>query len=438
MQSFARRLLILEPLLLAAMGIAYWFIFDVRQRWLWLVLLLIPIYLLRWVALRQLDKPTPLTLWSLALLGLATFNTALAGAVAPNAPPYTLGWVMLARTILGVGIVLYFARVAWQTRSIDGLVTGSIWLALIVGVMAIGSSQWNEKITALNSVVDALPVLREIPGAEAGFNANEIAGAVSWVLPFVLALTLYRWVNDRPQRDVATVATLLLGVALILGQSRFAIAGVIVTTAGLVWLLIPQLRWRLLATGALALLVMFQAALFFNLFTPPTSVDAATPRISSRDENSVENRLAIWESAVRMTLDHPLTGVGLNFFRYNPPRSQYPVPYYVENNLILPHAHNEWLQVATDLGIPGLIVFVSVQLSAALMLLRAWQRGTGEQRALAAALGAGLLAHCAFALGDAITLWDRFSFLYWWLLGLTTALYLIVNQPRQDFVEDVT
>jgi hypothetical protein len=46
------------------------------------------------------------------------------------------------------------------------------------------------------------------------------------------------------------------------------------------------------------------------------------------------------------------------------------------------------------------------------------------QYAAALAAGGALAAHAFFGIGDAIALWDRFAFLFWWMLGLTAAVYL--------------
>ena len=49
-----------------------------------------------------------------------------------------------------------------------------------------------------------------------------------------------------------------------------------------------------------------------------------------------------------------------------------------------------------------------------------------RDRAVAVAVAAGLLAHMVYGMGDAITLWDRFAFGYWWMIGLAAAQYVLV------------
>ena len=102
-------------------------------------------------------------------------------------------------------------------------------------------------------------------------------------------------------------------------------------------------------------------------------------------------------------------------------RDQYPVP--SSRSGIVPHTHNEYLQVATDMGIPGLILFLGIYVATARMLFRAWRAGGDEIRTRSAAAGSGLLAHAIFGLGDAITLWGRFGFIFWLMLGMAGATH---------------
>ena len=48
------------------------------------------------------------------------------------------------------------------------------------------------------------------------------------------------------------------------------------------------------------------------------------------------------------------------------------------------------------------------------------------QQAVAVSAG-GLLAHAVYGMADAITLWDRFAFVFWIMLGLLAAQYWLVQ-----------
>ncbi len=422
----ARAVAALEPLVLAAIIFAFWYPSPIRDGWLGLVALLPLVYLARWISSGRLHRRTPLDGWLIAFLILCVLNIWIAEWTGPRAAPYTRGVIMLSRPLMGVAMVLYFVRVAHQRGSMNSLLTATTWLALVVGLLALCSTQWDIKSRQLQFLIDALPDLRGFPGAEAGFNPNEIAGAVAWLLPLMTGLAIFRWRSHLPGKDTVTAAALLMGLALFVGQSRFALVGVLLVALLLVLLLLPTWRSRLLGVLFVGAIMLLEIMIFLNLLVPSAARGAAGGSLSARDENSVETRQDIWMSGIHMLLDHPLTGVGLSYYRYNPPRQQYPVPYFAENNLILPHAHNEWIQAGADFGFPGLIVFIGIQVSAGWMLLQSWRRGDAGAKALAAALGAGLLAHAAYAIGDAITLWDRFIFLYWWMLGLAAAQYVVV------------
>ncbi|MQC25190.1 MAG: hypothetical protein DWG81_04515, partial [Chloroflexi bacterium] len=64
--------------------------------------------------------------------------------------------------------------------------------------------------------------------------------------------------------------------------------------------------------------------------------------------------------------------------------------------LALGHAHNFYLNLAAETGLPGLLVFVALLLAAALQALRVLRTARGWQRALALGLlaaGAHLAIH---------------------------------------------
>jgi O-antigen ligase len=293
--------------------------------------------------------------------------------------------------------------------------------------VALLTTQWNNKSDQLSIIVEALPNITTIPGMEGGFNANEIAGAMSWLLPVVAALAAYRW-RDRLPRVGVTAAFFVLFAALFIGQSRMAVIGILIALALVVRLVIPAGKWRNLGLLALIGVGILEVLIINNVFDIGNR-----QRMRARDESSFSDRVDIWRSGIAVLKDYPLTGAGMNMFRYNPIRQLYPVAKY--KNRILPHAHNEWVQIASDLGIPGLLVFAGWYIVAGYMLLAAYRRGEAEVRALAVGVAAGLLAHAVFGMGDAIPLWDRFAFVFWWMLALAGAAYVV---SQKNFTSDHT
>jgi O-antigen ligase len=103
----------------------------------------------------------------------------------------------------------------------------------------------------------------------------------------------------------------------------------------------------------------------------------------------------------------------------------YPL-YFVSPDFDIAHAHNEFLQAALDLGLPGLIAFLAVYIIAFWMLREIWRAAPSPlpTRMLALGLGGGLFAHVIYGLTDAVALGAKPGVLFWMLLGLITALFL--------------
>jgi O-antigen ligase len=313
--------------------------------------------------------------------------------------------------------------------------------SLLVAILALGSSQWVGKSALWQPIIDVMPKLTGFPGAEGGFNPNEIAGVLAWLAPLMIGIALYRWQNRETRWDV-TAAAVLLSVALILGQSRSAIIGVLsVLLVGLP-LMVQGLRWRVLAYVGLAAVIVLQIAasttfaqMEVKRVAPTRTEISAVPWQQTYDELNVNARLQIWGSALAIVRDYPLTGVGMAMFRDGRVRAEYPVA--MMPNSIIPHAHNDLLQVASDMGIPGLIVFLGMYAAVGYMLFKAWRLGDAQAKAVSVATAAGLLAHAIYGFGDAITLWDRFFFPLWMLFGLAGAQYVLVTQVT-DSIESKT
>ncbi|NWF67861.1 MAG: O-antigen ligase family protein [Chloroflexi bacterium] len=427
----AQGLLTLELPLLTLITFALWFPSPARDAWVWLLVLLLPIYAARYLLYRRLWTWTPLTAWLLAFIALLFVNVALglwlAAAGTPSAP-YSRGWLILGRPLLGLAIFVACVEHACA-HGLHGLIARSVWLAFALGLFALGATQWPQKANQFVFITDHLPITRGFPGAENGFNPNEIAGALAWLTPLAAGIALYRWREKLPQRDVATLALAFCGAALFLGQSRAALIGALLALALLTLFLLKK-RWRWLALTAVVAVALLQVLVVAQVFVPPQA--AQTGGVEAQASQSLAPRFSLWSSALAMIRDFPLTGVGFTYFRFEPVRSLYPVEGVRPGAAV--HAHNEWLQMGADFGLPGMLLYLVWHIVALRMIWRVWRQGSAEARALVMAVACGLLAHSVFGLLDAIPLADRFAFLFWWMLGLLGALYAVTaatSPPRQ-------
>ncbi len=417
MKAAAKAILFVEPLILAIVVFAFWF--DNPARVNYLPLLILPM-LARLILYRRLWVNVAFSLPLYLFLLLCLINTGIALAD-PAVPPYSFGWYVVGRPLMGVALALSITSIAYERGRVDGIVIVALALALLVSVLGLGSAQFIGKSEQFEFLIRLIPKINNFPGAEGGFNVNEIGGAMAFFAPFAAGIAFYEWQRHRNPLHgvVATTAFLFLALALLLGQSRLAIIGVVVALGGVIFAVIPNGRWRYIALAALGLFSLFEVGIVLGVFE--SAATASAPGLDARDESGLTQRPVIWNAALTLIREYPLTGYGLNQFRRPEIREIY-VPDFAMN--IIPHAHDEFLQIGVDLGVPGMLVFLAWHLALVVMVWRTWREGDPFIRVVSISAAAGLLAHAIFGLADAITLFDRFTWAYWLMVGVVGAAYV--------------
>ena len=154
----------------------------------------------------------------------------------------------------------------------------------------------------------------------------------------------------------------IIATALWITGSRAAMAAVLVAAAGagLFALRRRESQRRMVIASAL-LLIAGTAALAWHFYPRMRNDPAAF---------SVKTRLELWRAGVSMMSTQPIFGIGIGGFyaqshRYAPE---------MLNSIWRPHenAHNYFIQVLAELGIPGLLLFVTL---IGLSLREAWRAG---------------------------------------------------------------
>lgn len=398
---------VIEFSLWIALSATHWLPSPQRDHW---VFLLIPAIILSTYDFVHKDRSE--TLHYQNRLAFSSIALLLLYALSIYTAPFTTrGWILLYRPAIGLWMVLRFPY-WWQERAartcVNWVIAGTALLVFIMGFTAI---QWTGKAAVFASITDHFPRWQDFAAWPGGFNPNEWAGAAAWIAPALFALIRYRVVTGWRAAGT-TILFAALTALLFLSQSLSGIAG---ASIGVMFALVPlsRLRWAMAAGGALLLIGNLAV-----LLAPTQSADVLAAVSGRPSVHSLEHRAVMWERANHMLADHPWTGVGIALYRSL--RAEYPTPGY--EHVLLPHPHNEALQFATDLGIPGLIVFGWIVLSVGLTARRVMTVGSRRHGAMAAALCAGLLSHAVFGLTDAIPIWDRFAILGWGMLALLAAV----------------
>jgi putative inorganic carbon (HCO3(-)) transporter len=143
---------------------------------------------------------------------------------------------------------------------------------------------------------------------------------------------------------------------------------------------------------------------------------------------SIEGRVELWSRALYAIQDFPFTGPGLGAFR-QVVHTLYPL-FLVGPDTDMAHAHNVFLQVALDLGVPGLVAYLAL-VGTGLWL--AWrtarpfrtEASSGSRRDawLATGIAGSLVAFHIYGLTDAIALGAKPGVALWMLLGMVAALW---------------
>ncbi len=279
-------------------------------------------------------------------------------------------------------------------------------------------------LVAIGSVGYAsLHILREwqkYGGMAAGYRPGWITGdpnyySVSALLCLPLAFYLLR--TDQPRWErwfcLGSIGVTLFGLTL--AASRGALIGLAVAS------LLIVARSQQLGRNFLILFVVLIPLMTFAPSSPLSRL--LSPDRS--DQESTDRRIALLETGLRMVQAHPLTGIGAGNFK---PLSRN-FGHLVEDPGV---AHNTYIEVAAELGIPGLMLFGAILFSAFQTLARV--------RRAARDSGPALIYHVSEAIQVGLTgglvaiffLSAEYQKLLWLMVFLTMCLPAIAAEATSD------
>ena len=224
------------------------------------------------------------------------------------------------------------------------------------------------------------------------------------------------------------VVLALMGANLALTLTRAAwvsVAVAVVCIGGyfVVRTLFKRVSWKRSLLG-----VTFISVVFCVLIVNGKIIGVVPRHIKERIETMITHpagfmgeRPQWWRTSLELIQKYPLTGIGLGRFRYayqhNGPEEQYYIPY---------HAHNIYLHITTEQGIPSLFLFlwmVTIMCQQVFLMRKTndfWQLGTF--------IGASgfLISALVYGLADNI-LHQRTVLLFYFILGI-----IFYTQLSQD------
>ncbi|MEK7813103.1 MAG: putative O-glycosylation ligase, exosortase A system-associated [Candidatus Desantisbacteria bacterium] len=178
----------------------------------------------------------------------------------------------------------------------------------------------------------------------AGGDDNHFAVALNMALPFSLYILFIE--RNGIKQITAMISFLLIIVGIILTISRGGFIGLCVV---LFLFLLKARKPALLVVYLFLFVFIFLAG---TLLIPKEYVERMETISGYEKDEAAMARIYCWYAGGRMMMERPITGVGVGNFkeivhRYNPE---------IEGLV----AHNTFIQIASECGFPGLIVFASL------------------------------------------------------------------------------
>ena len=268
---------------------------------------------------------------------------------------------------------------------------------------------------------------------------NDLGAYLALTLPFALGyfvagcggvISQAKWIEtNRKSRRILIWATLGLGVILALMSANLVLtltraAWVSVAAAVIcigcyfvVSTLLTRIPWKR-SLLALTLISAVFCVLIVNTSSRQAIIGIVPSHITHRLQTMVTHptgfmseRPQWWRTSLQLIQKYPLTGIGLGRFRYeyqhNGPDEQYYTPY---------HAHNIYLHIATEQGIPSLFLFLWL---VAIICQQVFaMRHTDDLWRMGTFIGASgfLISALVYGLADNI-LHQRTVLLFWFIIG---------------------
>jgi O-antigen ligase len=203
-------------------------------------------------------------------------------------------------------------------------------------------------------------------------NYDHFVGLLEMILPFALALVYGEYwkmsrqnsrahgqlrnaiLRDEFQKLVlGLILAAVLFVAIVFSQSRMGLMSAIVSVL-LMFVLAAtsgwQRGWQRMSVATVTLMFLI-AGTSLAFWIGPEPVMARFENLGEQYGASANNRATIWKDTIRLIDAHPWVGTGLGTFSI-----AYPGVQTSFEGRLVSHAHNDYLEFASELGIPAALM----------------------------------------------------------------------------------
>jgi hypothetical protein len=231
---------------------------------------------------------------------------------------------------------------------------------------------------------------------------NDLGAYLVIVLPMAIGYFVASWRGAQNWKFITVLGICLcaMGANLALTLTRAAWIGVFAATLYIAIYFQRKLLWGLLVIALLSPFLM------------PQAVKDRFEIMRQRPSGFMSERPQWWKTSAQLIAKYPITGIGLGRFRHeyqlHAPAGTYHKPY---------HAHNIYLHIAVEQGIPSLILFLAILFLIFRQLFALRKRDDFWCNGLFIGGSGFLISALVYGLADQI-LHQRPLLIFWFLVGL--------------------
>ncbi len=331
-----------------------------------------------------------------------------------------------------LGLIVDLARGVSWTNYVPEIKGYYLWLLIVILCVNVIRTRASLRALLVVMVLAALPnVLLSVHNVQAGTDVvattlpnGEVVNRSSGGAGLINQFAFYMMIVFFLALGLGMAARRWSARLLFYGCAGFLLVGIYLTYTRGAWLAVALGVLVVAATGGRRVLAVavLSAVIGYALFFP-----LVRNRLDFSD-NSVAERVVYNRTATAALRANPLLGGGWgsNYYLYG----DVLVPLFDQNDL--PFWHDDYLLVATQVGLPGLAVFLSIWVSLIWGTLRARRRAPpGPLRAYLLVLLAALVAMLFQAATDMFFWWNETGPLIWLVVGLACAAINIADEEAR-------
>lgn len=249
-------------------------------------------------------------------------------------------------------------------------------------------------------------------------HTNIFSGYLALFVPVALPLFFY---HSKPKRKLVLGLILALSLfCLYFTFSRSAVLGVALAI----------ILMGIIKKDKLILFLVIIGILAAPFLLPKGVRDWSKTTNSAAEFLLNKDRLALYETSFNMIKHHPVLGVGVNTYCLNYQKYKlHNTEKGTENTMW--YAHNSYLQMASEIGILGLLIFLYLLGSLFQKFLCFYRKNSDSFKKFAGlGLAMGILAFLVHGLTETNLYYPKIAVLFWYQVGLLAALINLKGEEK--------